>query len=195
MMQPLLNAMRLQAMMQGDARISMRLAVVSSYDQDNYCVKVLFQPEGIESGWLPVSSPWIGNGWGLFMPPSQGDVVQVHFQEDDFNAGIVAMRQFTDTERPLSVPAGEFWLVHKSGSLLKFHNDGTTELTSAGTLAVKAPGINLQNAGSALKKLVNETFLALFDNHVHTSAAAGSPTSAPTTTSSAADKTAIVQAE
>lgn len=60
---------------------------------------------------------------------------------------------------------------------------------------IKATSITLQNAGSALKKLVNETFLTLFDAHVHTSATAGSPTSAPTVTSSASNKTSVVQAE
>jgi hypothetical protein len=68
-------------------------------------------------------------------------------------------------------------------------------ITASGNAVIKATSIALQNAGSALKKLVNETFLTLFDAHVHTSAAAGSPTSAPTVASSAADKTSVTQAE
>jgi hypothetical protein len=72
---------------------------------------------------------------------------------------------------------------------------GTINIKAATAVNVIAPAINLKNAGSALKKLVNETFLTLFDLHVHTSAAAGSPTSAPTVLSSAADKTSVTQAE
>ncbi|ADE12129.1 phage baseplate assembly protein V [Sideroxydans lithotrophicus] len=195
MMQPLLNAMRLQAMMESGSKVSMLLAVVSSYDQTNYCAKVMLQPEGYESGWLPVASPWVGNGWGMFMPPTPGDLVQVNFQEDDINAGIVGLRQFTDASRPLSVPAGEFWLVHKSGSLLKFHNDGTTELTSNGTLTVKAPGINLQNAGTALLKLLNSAFSTWAQNHVHSNGNGGANTGVPTSTPAANTQTSIVQAE
>lgn len=195
MMNGMLNHMRLQAMMESAGKVSMRLGVVSSYDQVNDCAKVIVQPEGIETGWLPVASPWVGNGWGLFMPPTTSDLVLVSFQEEDINAGIITMRLFTDDARPLSVPAAEFWLVHQSGSLLKFHNDGTVEFAAAGQLKVSAASILLQNAGTALKKLVNETFLSLFDSHVHSNGNGGANTGAPTTLSSAADKTSIVQAE
>lgn len=187
--------MRLQSMLAGEGRISSRLATVISYDSKNHSAKVMIQPENVESGWLPIASQWVGNGWGIFAAPSPGDVVIVTFQEDDFTAGIITSRLFNDTSRPLDVASGELWLVHQSGSLLKFHNDGTVELTSAGALTIKAPSMTLQNAGSALKKLVNETFLTLFDAHTHTSAAPGTPTSVPTTGSSVINKTSVVQAE
>lgn len=193
-MRKLLNAMKMQAGLSSESP-SMRMGLVSSYDPNQYAVKVLIQPEDIETGWLPISSEWAGNGWGLFAPPPIGSMVKVEFLEGDFEAGIVNKALFNDEDRPLNVPAGEFWLVHKSGSLLKFHNDGTVEFTSAGTLTVKAPAINLQNVGSALKKLVNETFLSLFDSHVHSNGNAGANTGTPTTTSSAADKTSILSAE
>jgi phage baseplate assembly protein gpV len=195
MMDGLLNAMRLQAMMEGAGKVSMVMATVSSYDADNFCAKVLLQPEGIETGWLPIASPWVGNGWGMFAAPSPGDVVTVNFQEDDTNAGIISLRLFTDSARPLSVPAGDFWLVHKSGSMLKFHGDGTVELTSAGTLTVKAPGITLQNAGTALLKLLNSAFSTWAQNHVHSNGNGGANTGAPTSTPAANTQTSIVQAE
>lgn len=142
MMRGLLNAMRAQADMAGSGRASVRLAIVSSYDPGNYCAKVRIQPEDTETGWLPVVSPWVGNGWGLFAPPMPGDMVEVQFQEDDIEAGFVCQRFYNDTDRPLTVPSGEFWLVHKSGSFLKFHNDGTVELNAAGTLTSTAPQWN-----------------------------------------------------
>jgi phage baseplate assembly protein gpV len=193
-MQGLLNAMRLQAMLAGEGRISMRLGTVRGYDSKNHCAKVIIQPENIESGWLPIASQWVGNGWGIFAPPTDGDVVMVTCQEDDFNAGIISLRLFNDGARPLDVPSGELWLVHQSGSCLKFHNDGTVELTSHGALTVKAPSMTLQNAGSALKKLVNETFLTLFDGHQHPDPVSGL-TGTPTTPSGTGHKTSIVQAE
>lgn len=47
-------------------------------------------------------------------------------------------RFFTDVEQPPAAPSGEFWLVHKSGSFLKFHNDGTVELTANSTMKYTA---------------------------------------------------------
>ena len=142
MMRALMNAMRAQADMASSGRASVRLAIVSSYDPGNYCAKVRIQPEDTETGWLPVVSHWVGNGWGLFAPPTPGDLVEVQFQEDDIEAGFVCQRFYNDTDRPLSVQSGEFWLVHKSGSFLKFHNDGTVELNAAGTLTSTAPQWN-----------------------------------------------------
>jgi phage baseplate assembly protein V len=142
MLHQLLNTMRQQADMAGGARAMVRIGIVSGYDPGSYCAKVQLMPEGDETGWLPIVSPWIGNGWGLFAPPSIGDAVEVQFQEDDIEAGFVCQRFFNDSDRPLSVPSGEFWLVHKSGSFLKFHNDGTVELNAAGTLTSTAPQWN-----------------------------------------------------
>lgn len=146
-MQGLLNAMRLQADLAGGARAIVRHGIVSSFDPDSYCAKVRVMPEGRETGWLPIVSPWIGNGWGLFAPPSIGDAVEVQFQEDDAEAGYVCQRFFNDSDRPLSVQSGEFWLVHKSGSFLKFHNDGSVELQSATNLTASAPNGTLRLAG------------------------------------------------
>jgi phage baseplate assembly protein V len=134
MMNQLMNTMRAQAALASSGRASVRLGIVSSYDHANYCAKVRVQPEDTETGWLPVTSPWIGNGWGMFAPPTPGDLVEVQFQEDSFEAGFVCQRFFNDADRPLPVPSGEFWLVHKSGSFLKFRNDGSVELNTAGNL-------------------------------------------------------------
>jgi phage baseplate assembly protein gpV len=142
MMQHLLNAMRAQAQMADNGRAQTRFGLVSSYDPANYSAKVILQPDGLETGWLPVLSPWIGNGWGLFAPPSIGDMVEVRFIQDDSEAGFISLRGFNDTDRPLNVSSGEFWLQHKSGSFLKFHNDGTVELVSSGTLTSTAPQWN-----------------------------------------------------
>lgn len=141
-MREMLNMMRLQAEMAGNNRAMTRVCTVISYDPSNYCAKVIIQPDGIETGWLPVTSPWIGNGWGLFAPPLIGDMVEVQFQEGSIEAGFIVGRFFSDEQRPLAAPPGEFWLVHQSGSKLKFHNDGTVELVAAGTLTSSAPQWN-----------------------------------------------------
>ena len=142
MMQHIMNQMRLQAEMAHSRVATTRIGLVDAYDPNTYSCKVNLQPDGTITGWLPVLSPWIGNGWGLFAPPSIGDLVEVQFIEGDIDSGMACQRLYNDVERPLPTPSGEFWLVHKSGSMLKFHNDGTVELTAIGTLTSTAPQWN-----------------------------------------------------
>lgn len=144
----LLNAMRAQASMAGNGRAAVRIGIVSSYDHENYCAKVLIQPDNDETGWLPVVSPWVGNGWGMFAPVTPGDVVEVQFQEDDFNVGFVCQRFFNDGIRPLDVESGEFWLVHKSGSFVKLTNDGKLLINGHVEIDATAPTINITATAS-----------------------------------------------
>lgn len=140
-MRRLTNAMRAQAQAATADQQSLREGIVTSYDPDSYAAKVMLQPSGDETGWLPIASLWVGNGWGLFTPPSVGDLVQVQFTEDHPGAGVVLGRLFNDEDRPVSVPAGEFLIRHQSGSFLRFRNDGTVEV-SATTIQATADIIN-----------------------------------------------------
>ena len=106
-----------------------KTGIVTSYDPANYAAKVLLQPENVETGWLPIRTPWSGNGWGMFCPPMPGDEVEVGFQEGGKQAGYIKLRAFGDRFRPLPVPSGEFWVVHKSGASIKLKNDGTLVMT------------------------------------------------------------------
>ena len=137
-MNGLTNIMRREAMRAQSQTATVRLATVTSYDPDNYAAKVLIQPEGYETGFLPIGSTWSGNGWGDFYGPTAGDVVEVQFQEGGKQAGFIALRHFGDQFRPLPVPSGERWTVHKSGSLLKFHNDGSVEISAHTNLTISA---------------------------------------------------------
>lgn len=128
-MRGLLNTMKLHAQQQVGQIATVRVGQVSSYDPGNYSAKVLLQPEGAETGWLPVMSQWVGNGWGLFSPPTPGDLVEVQFIDGDFTQGVVCLRFFNDLARPLNVPSGELWLVHKSGAYVKLTNDGKLSLS------------------------------------------------------------------
>lgn len=147
-MREILNAMRLQAVQAMGERASTRIGTVSSYDPGNYAVRVAIQPEGNLTGWVPLLSPWAGNGWGMFCPPTIGDMVEVQFQEADHDAPMCCLRLFSDKNRPLTVPSGEFWLQHKSGAFFKLTNDGkasfsdgkgaTVTLNGDGTIASTA---------------------------------------------------------
>jgi hypothetical protein len=77
-------------------------------------------------------------------------------------------------------------------------NGNDINIKATGNVNITSPHINLQNAGTALKQLVNDTFLNLFDTHTHLySPGGGTPTASavPGTTSTSANKTAILKAE
>lgn len=130
------NIMRREAERTANMRATVRLGIVSAYDPANYAAKVRLQPEDTETGWMPIGSGMGGSGCGDFYGPVPGDIVYVHFQESGKGAPFIGGFHFGDDRRPLPVPSGERWIAHKSGSFLKFLNDGT--------IAIKASAVNLE---------------------------------------------------
>lgn len=124
MMDVILNRVRLESQRVLNSSAKTRQGIVVGYDPDHYAVKVELQPDGARTGWIPLKSPWIGNGWGLYAAPSIGDVVEVSFHENDKEAPSAGLRLYNQSAKPLSCPSGEFWLVHSSGNFIKFQNDG-----------------------------------------------------------------------
>lgn len=108
------------------ARYTERHGLVTSYDPKTYLAKVKFQPEGQESGWLPVETGHIGNGYGIAIglqtgsgqgnqqqnsqggqQQQSGDQVIVRFQEGDFESGKIVQRVHSDQDKPPQVQSGE----------------------------------------------------------------------------------------
>lgn len=128
MMKGMSNLWRREGERAAGQRSMPRRATVTSFDPARYAAKVLIQPEGFETGFLPIASPWVGNGWGLVCPPTPGDEVDVHFQEGGKNAAYISLRFFGSKAIPPNALSGEFMLQHANGQRLKFHNDGTIEV-------------------------------------------------------------------
>ncbi|WP_205676629.1 phage baseplate assembly protein V [Aquitalea aquatilis] len=115
-----------------------RSGVISGYDPSSYAVKVDIMPEGYTTGWIQLDAQGVGNGWGVAIGPQLGDEVTVTFENGDPKLGRVTSRHFNDVNVPISPPSGEVWILHKTGSLLKFHNDGTVEVLAESTLKYTA---------------------------------------------------------
>ncbi len=150
-----------------------RFGLVSSFDPNTYAARVLIQPENILSGWLPVLSAWVGNGWGLAAPLSPGDQVLVLSQEAESEHGVIAGSVWSAVDRPLPAPSGELWLQHQSGSFLKLHNDGTiamqaTQVTITGNLIVSGDIADQNATHGTVAKLRNA-----HDSHTHPEAQGG----------------------
>jgi phage baseplate assembly protein gpV len=123
-MNRLLGTMRAQANMANQAKTFSKLGLVTAYDPNTYSVKVTFQPDGNETGWLPLGACAVGAGWGIYAPPTIGDQIEVRFQEGDRDTGVAGPVVFDNQSPPAAVPSGEVWIVHKSGQFAKLTNDG-----------------------------------------------------------------------
>jgi phage baseplate assembly protein gpV len=186
-MEALLNRVRLEAERVGRLKGKTRLGTITSYDPANYAVKVMLQPDQTETGFIPLSSPMIGNGWGAFFAPVGGEQVIVEFQEDGHEVPLATLRLFDNKNRPLTVPGSEMWLVHKSGSYLKLTSDGKVALHSAGE-------IDVGNVSGTFQTLLTDAFLSIFNNHVHTNGNSGANTGMPVTPLTSGAFTAVLKA-
>lgn len=121
-------------------RHSERHGLVTSYDPENHLAKVMYQPEGFESDWLPIETDHIGNGYGIAigLTPGDGketgDQVIIRMQEGDMESGKIVKRVHSDKDKPPTVQSGEmcFWTTQKdaqgnvqSQMRLFFRNDGS----------------------------------------------------------------------
>lgn len=137
----ILNASRREAQKILEQKAFSRIGTVTSVNPTDYTAKVVIQPEGFETGWLPIGSIAVGSGWGFYALPEPGTSVEVTFQMGDWDAGLIGSRFFNRRVRPKAgVQAGEFVLAHKTGSLLRFLADGTVRVESDGDLELEVGG-------------------------------------------------------
>lgn len=132
-----------------------RWATILAYDPQNHLARVTLQPEGVETGWLPILSPWVGNQFGLLAPLVQGQqcVVLPHdASPGDFAIIGLAHSEVSPPPQPGGghLSPGELALVHQSGSYLKFSNSGDVLLvTNRDLSATVGRNLNLTCSGTA----------------------------------------------
>ncbi len=144
-----------------------RFGLVSSFDPAGYAARVLLQPENVLSGWLPILSAWVGNGWGLAAPLTPGDQVLVVAQEADAEHGVIMGCVWSAVDKSPGAPGGELWLQHQTGSFVKLHNDGTIAMQAStvnitGNLVVSG-NISDQNGARGTLAALRQAY----DEHVH----------------------------
>jgi phage baseplate assembly protein gpV len=159
-----------------------RLAVVKSVDPNTYTAKVALQPDGTLTGWLPITTEWVGNGWGLICPPNIGDQVTVVPHDGDANNLIISGRVFSQVQPPPAGVSGEMWLVHVTGASIK--------LVTSGAIVMNAPaGVQITGNVTVTGSITSTGDMVAGGggrnisllNHEHTSESPGTPTSAPIT--------------
>jgi phage baseplate assembly protein gpV len=167
----LAEVMRRQGSTPEQAYSKARHGTISSYDMTNHSVKVLLQPENIESNWMPLGAIGVGNGWGIVTGPQIGDQVHVNFAEGDFHSGVIVGRVFSISQPPPAVPSGETWMVHSTGTYVK--------LLTAGDLSINTNRDLLVNAGRDVTVVGARNFSGTFTGYAHMTATTEITLSAP----------------
>ena len=170
-MQHLLDAIKNYAGMLDRTVGQPRFGTVSSFNAADNTARVLLQPEGTVTGWLPVLSPWTGAGWGIVCPLAAGDQALVLPQEGDAEHGVIIGRAYSSRCPPPQAPSGEFWIVHPAGSCLKLRNDGTISII--GDVRVEGDVYDRHGSLAHLRQV--------FNAHIHLGTS-GTRTSSPINT-------------
>lgn len=221
MMNVMRNQMRAAAQLAGGEDEQTKIGIVHSYDPGTGAARVRLQPEDPDNpdatltGWLPVSTVWVGDGWGVDAPVSPGDQVEVKFLGAEIESGYISGRFYSDSMRPTGAKSGEFFLRHKGGAFIKLTNDGKLAINSqvevdvtaptvmiqatgnvnvqaAGQANVTAPSISLGASGQTLLAIITSAFQTLFNGHTHNET--GSVTGAPNQQMGASHMTTTVKA-
>jgi phage baseplate assembly protein gpV len=191
---------------------SPRFAIVDAYDPETYRAKVVLAPSADGknplTGYLPVLSHYMGNGWGAAAPLQQGDQVVVLFIQNHPDMGVILGRLYDRNHLPPkradnnAALAGEIALRHRSGSLIQLTNDqkvlidGALEIDLAAptiaiaattAVSVTAPAITIGAAGEALQTLMTQAAHDLLAAHTHGGVASGGGMTGPMAESFPAD--------
>jgi uncharacterized protein involved in type VI secretion and phage assembly len=142
-MDELMNLIRREAERAVRAMAAPRGAIVSSYDPTAHAVKVTDQVTGAESNWMPVKHAAVGAGWGLICGAPIGAQAVVEYLNGDINCPFVSGFLNSTPDTPQTVPSGEIWLQHQSGSLVRLAGTGHVTLTDA-----SGSVIDMQNNGT-----------------------------------------------
>lgn len=115
-----------------------RIGVVTAYQP--FQVQVQIYPEGFITDWIQLEAVAIGNGFGVIAAPNIGDICVVEPINGDYDTLIARTRLFSDGFVPPDAQAGEIWIVHASGSLLKFTSDGIITVNGSSNLVIQTTG-------------------------------------------------------
>lgn len=151
MMEGLLNIVRREAQIVAErAAGGIRIGTVTSYDPATHSVKLALQPEGTQTGWMPLTAAGVGSGFGVYVGATDGQAFAAFFHEGDIEAGIIIGRLPTDQEPPISVQSGEVVIQSPTGSLVSLLKDGTVTVQDKGGGKIAFDGAgNITMAGKA----------------------------------------------
>lgn len=139
-----------------------RRGIIDSVNPAKMQARVLIQPEGALSGWLPIATTNLGAGWGLLSAPVLGTQCVVLPIDGDAHAGVIIGYHYSNAQQPPATGPGEMWLYHETGSVLKIAANGAItaqdaagafwQLPNNGTAIIQdkaGTSLTFENNGSA----------------------------------------------
>lgn len=106
--------------------------IVTSYDPKTHSVKGTLKPYGIESGWIPVGTQAVGDGFGIAVGPCVGDQFNIHFENGDQNSPRATHRLFSNDAKPPKVESGEVVIWSKFKHKITLTKDGKMVIEAEG---------------------------------------------------------------
>ncbi|MGN6536403.1 MAG: phage baseplate assembly protein V [Mesorhizobium sp.] len=144
-----------------------RIGTVTSYDPNRHAAKVMLQPENVESGWVPISTAHVGNGFGLAIGLTPGDQVEIGYFESNPDAPRITGRVHSDQERPPVAQSGEI-VLQTPGATIKVDASSNISISTTGNLTISATG-NVAIASATLK----HNGVNIGSTHVHSGVTPG----------------------
>jgi len=161
-----------------------KAATVTSYDSKTHRMKVKMQPDGVETGWMPVQTVHAGSGIGIVAGPAIGDQVIIGHIGGDIESPVHLGRLHSDNERPPEAQSGEVVIV-ASNYTLKFGKDGNLSISGSGDINITAGNLkltgNLQVTGDvkASGGVFQHNSHDVGSTHLHTQVVHGGDQSGP----------------
>ncbi len=112
---------------------------VSAYNPTDYTVKVILQPSGVETGFIPLAAAWSGHGMGAVFAPIIGTDCRVDFIDGQLEAAVAGGRFFNKNNPPPVVTAGQGAIVDSAGSYVRLNGDGTITLGASSGITSTTP--------------------------------------------------------
>lgn len=171
-MHRLVNAVKMYGDLAANKYTNVKIGIVANYDPSRYAARVRYQPEDIESPWLPIFSNMVGAGWGFICPPAIGATAAVLFVDGQIDAGFIVLFGFgKETPPPTNdVEPGGFLFYNKEGTQIKVTAAGDVKISAATGKKVEIFGnttISAGNATNEFKKMITEAFQEKFNQHTH----------------------------
>lgn len=154
----LLNAFKMHAGAMDSGLGRTRIGVVTSVNPDNHTAKVMLQPDGVLTSWLPVRVAQAG----VAVLPPVGKQVTVEAQEGDGEHGIVTGIIYSDLDLPPKTQgaygqAGEFLVVIGGASLYLNNGGSVIARDSSGAVLTLAQGtVTARDAAGSVLALTND---------------------------------------
>lgn len=147
-----MNAMRMHAAMTQNSRYFSQLGIIAAYDESRHMAQVILQTSfeddpQLQTGWLRIATPWVGSGWGMYSAPTYGSMCTIHYQEGNINTGFISLFLNTVNQAPPSVPQGELWIVHQSGSSIKMTEDGLITIIGSPKVVINGTNVDINVTG------------------------------------------------